>query len=63
MANFKGFVLSIILCCLLSSCGQNVLSDNFVSGQLVRVVSGQTLEVAINNQAYRVRLTGLDVLV
>ncbi|AUC59955.1 micrococcal nuclease [Cyanobacterium sp. HL-69] len=61
MANFKGFVLSIILCCLLSSCGQNVLSDNFVSGQLVRVVSGQTLEVAINNQAYRVRLTGLDV--
>ncbi|MGY6530341.1 MAG: thermonuclease family protein [Cyanobacterium sp.] len=61
MARLKGFVLPIILCCLLFSWGQNVSSDNLVSGQLVRIVSGQTLEVAIDNQIYRVRLNGLDV--
>lgn len=57
----KGFLVIALVSIIISGCGQNISPDNLVFGRVQRVVSGQTLEVQIHDQVYRVRLTGFDV--
>ncbi|MBE9223451.1 thermonuclease family protein [Cyanobacterium stanieri LEGE 03274] len=57
----KGVFVIVVIGLIIAGCGQQMPVDNLILGQLRRVVSGQTLEVVINNQVYGVRLTGLDV--
>ncbi|AFZ47878.1 nuclease (SNase domain-containing protein) [Cyanobacterium stanieri PCC 7202] len=57
----QGFLVIVFIGLILSACEANIPVDNLIFGQLQRVVSGQTLEVMINNQVYGVRLIGFDV--
>jgi len=56
-----GRILIIILCLALIGCAQHSGNPQLIEGKMQRVVSGQTLDVVIQNQGYRVRLIGLEV--
>jgi micrococcal nuclease len=55
----KGLIVSFCLCLLLSGCAREKMIEG-ISAQVKRVVSGQTIEVLIDNQPTIVRLSGLD---
>lgn len=55
----KCLIISCCLCLILSGCANQKII-NGISAQVKRVVSGQTVEVIIDNQPIRVRLSGLD---
>ena len=52
-------ILLVCLCFTLCGCVVNK-TPHAIPAQLRKVVSGQTIEVMIDNEIYRVRLSGLD---
>jgi len=61
MTSFFQQSLIIVLCLWLIGCQPHSVHQPLIEGKIQRVVSGQTLDVIIQNQSYRVRLIGLEV--
>lgn len=55
----KYLIISFCLWLILSGCANRKIADG-IPAQVTRVVSGQTIEVIIDNQPVKVRLSGLD---
>lgn len=51
-----------ILCLIISSCDANQVNDNdTVAVSVKRVISGQTIEVTMNNKPVKIRLSGVEM--
>ena len=53
--------IAILLLLLITSCQPKISKDRLVNLQIVRVVSGQTVEVTFNDKIERIRIIGIDV--
>lgn len=59
--DYKYLILCAILCLIISSCGANQISDDAIAVSVKRVISGQTIEVIMNNKPVKIRLSGIEI--